>query len=131
VNVILKIYIQHIMKKMFLPYVLLITGIAVILFLTLSIKIDVMQTFNGQCIGNKVRITTVHKIDAKKIYTYIDRNVKIYSSDVKIEYFENGTETFNLVGPSLPHDVQGKVSVDISVGKQSLFSLIFKQGGKS
>lgn len=106
-------------------------GTFILLFLTISTKINVVRTYEASFDGQKIRIKNELIKMPKIIYVYSDKNESVYSVNVNgnVEYDSNST-IVNIedleINPDLEH-----IKVDIPVDETSLFSRVFLRGGRS
>jgi hypothetical protein len=120
---------------LFTAFVLL--GVGIFLFLTMTTKIDIINTYSAKIITMENEITLSSKaanIEAGLAYIYINKNEAVYS--VSIINAENirGTYTlhFNSKDQNTIKALQNeKIFIDIPQGKETLLYRIFAKGGKN
>lgn len=138
---IIKVYMKLMTKSpvLFLSYLLIFIGIT--LYLTISTKIDIVNTYLSliEIQNDKTYIAFDKKIsiDSEKIYTYIDKNIEVYEIHTQIVSYNSGKSLYEVTyNNDLSKDFfiqnNGKeIKVDIPQGQTTLFNRIFFEGGKS
>lgn len=124
---------------LFLSYVIIF--IVISLYLTISTKIDIVNTYSAliEMQNEKPYIVFDKKlsIDSEKIYTYIDKNNEVYEIHTQIASYSSGKSLYEVTYNSnfsknfFIKNNGKEIKVDIPQGQTTLFMRIFFHGGKS
>jgi len=124
-------YIKYLVKSHALFYSFLLLFVGVFLFASIAIKLDVRKIYPANAEGNKITVTTdneIMPIDGK-LYLYLYRNEEIVSVDVLQKEFADGHMTFYI--NENPIMMNEKITLEITVAKETLLSRIFAKAGRS
>lgn len=122
--------IKYFVKSPLIYYAFLLVFVAVFLFASLSVSLDVRNSFSAALNGNKILIasnTQIKPLDGK-LYLYRNRNKKITAEIVTSSSFANHKMVFTI--NKVPKELSGKITVEITTKKQPLLSRIFTKVGK-
>jgi hypothetical protein len=124
-------HIKYLVKSPLLYYSFLILFVGVFLFASLSLKLDIRESFLASANGNEITVKTDSEITPfdGKIYIYHNRNEKILSESVVNTSFSKGIMRFNISNNQT--DLSGDVTIEVTTGKQSLLARIFAKAGKN
>lgn len=119
---------------LFIAFILF--SLALLLFLTLSTKIDVIRTYNAEIMikdGETALLVKADNISSGTAYIYSNKNEDVYP--VFIERMEGLTEGYALYFSSDGQNTirsfsSTSIFIDIPHGKQTLLYHIFVNGGK-
>ena len=125
-------YVKYTAKKPILLFAMIAFFISLILYISLTTKTNLYQTFDGvlseDCITIDKDIYTVPEV----VYVYENRNEAVFA--VNVERFENRDNTtilhVSFADGSPELDPSENVKVDIQVGEITLFERVFVKGGK-
>lgn len=115
---------------LFLTLILLCT--LLVLRITMTTKVDVIQTYDAKIQQDTLIVTDVYSEEIDSIYVYENRNDAVYKVQIMEGMINN--EEYLLVIPidELGFEPQSdNLRVDIPVRKISLFKRVFLQGGKN
>lgn len=124
--------IDKISKNSFVFFMIVITCVALIVILSLSIQTDDMFTVNVRIEGNVICIDEEIVVSNDHVFVYQDRNERVYALTIKSMYFEDG-QTFFVVELEKATDILGLSTpkADIPISKSSVFERVFLKGGKN
>jgi hypothetical protein len=115
----------------FLAYVAL--GVSIILFLSVTTKLDVMQTYPATLDENALSLIIANctKIDAMKVFVYENRNESVVDTPV-LETTMSGADCIVRIDGAMVEklrNAKGTLFVDVPVAKESLLQRVFAKGG--
>lgn len=125
-------YIKYTAKKPILFFVMIGVFVFFILFVSLTTKTSLVQSYEGIMSGDTIVINAEINTAPEKIYIYENRNEAVFLINVKsMEYEDNSTMLFvdndaGLLGLSDAKNIK----IDIPVGEITLFERVFLKGGK-
>jgi len=125
-----KMYVKYVIKSSILYYFFLLFGVALFLFLSLNLRLDVRESFNGTIEEQKIIIYGEHAPICNVIHIYENRNDAIYAVVVDEVVFQNNNTVLKLNDNENLVFV-GDVQVELTVRQQTLFERIFRRAGKS
>lgn len=111
---------------------LILLSVVIILYITLTTEVDVIQTYEAKVEGNTLMISQVNRQNLSKLYVYENREKAVYClepEEEEIEWSTTGVKVFP--GEDFFDGETDFVKVDIPVRKISLFRRVFLQGGKN
>ena len=127
-----KFYVKYIIKNSFIFYTFLLISVGTFIFLTLTIKINIVETYSATVEGETVKLNDTSNLFLKfeEAYVYKDRNtevIRISESDID---FSNNQIYINLLkyNPTSLHE-SDQINVDIVVGQRTLLETIFLRAG--
>lgn len=126
------LYVKMTAKSPVLFLVLIFLSVIIILYITLSTEVDVIQTYDVRLEDNKITVPETMHYKPEKIYIYENRNNAIYSIPVEskdIAY--DDTSIIILIKQNPFENELTDVKVDIPIKKVTLFKRVFLQGGKN
>lgn len=122
-----RFYVKYLIKSSVIFYVFLAIGVALFLYLSLHIKLDVITTYDAQILENNVIINCDCESSSDVLYLYNDRNEDIYK--LQIESITcNKDKTIFTINDSI--NLVGDVKAEVVTGKQTLLHKIFVKAGK-
>ena len=111
---------------------LILLSVVIILYITLTTEVDVIQTYDAKVQGNTLMISQVNRQNLSKLYVYENREKAVYClepEEEEIEWSTTGVKVYP--GEDFFDWETDSVKVDIPVRKISLFRRVFLQGGKN
>ena len=125
-------YVKYVAKKPVLFFAMIGIFVFFILFVSLTTKTSLIQSYEGLILGDTIVINAGINIVPENIYVYENRNEAVYLLIIDgIEREDNSTILFIGNDAGL-HGLAAaeSVKIDIPVGEISLFERIFLKGGK-
>lgn len=126
-------YVTYTSKKPLIVISVILLGMFLILYMTLSTKTNIIKTYNGSISGNSVTISAKLDKIPDMLYIYKDRNEAIYS--VKVVNAEHKAKATVIAvstdSQTVPFKESDHIKVDIPIGEITLFERVFLKGGKS
>ena len=115
-----------------LLFLLLIFISIVFLFgVTLTTKVDVIETYNAKVENNKICVQNVTDLPENEVYIYENRNEAVYKVITEPEMFSQENNSLEIPLNKLGFIPQSdSVKIDISIQKITLFRRVFLQSGK-
>jgi hypothetical protein len=126
-----RLYIKYIIKSKVIFCAFLAVGIIGFLFMTMSLKLDLVKRYEAYFDNNKIVIQE-ELDDIDFLYAYKSLNERVYLFDVReierveqytIIYVENEDE-------NIKKNLLGIVRLEMVTGETSLFDLIYIRAGK-
>ena len=122
-----RFYVKYVIKTPIIFYTFLIVGISLFIYLSLSLKLDIVQSIKANIADDKIVLNGEYHNISDVIYLYNDRNEKIYKFKIKSTENENGKTVFFIDSDI---NLSGDVNIDIVIGNRTLFERIFVKAGK-
>ena len=125
-------YIKYTAKKPILVFATIGVFMFFILFISLTTKTSLIQSYDGTITENTIVINAKINITPENIYIYENRNEAIYLINVKsmdntdnltILFVDNDTVVFEMTESR-------NIKIDIPIGEITLFERVFLKGGK-
>lgn len=111
---------------------LILLSVVIILYITLTTEVDVIQTYDAKVEGNTLMISQVNRQNLSKLYVYENREKAVYCLEPEEGDIDwDGTGMLVSLEEPLFEPETDFVKVDIPVRKISLFRRVFFQGGKN
>ena len=111
---------------------LILLSVVIILYITLTTEVDVIQTYDAKVEGNTLMISQVNRQNLSKLYVYENRERAVYCLEPEEGDIDwDGTGMLVSLEEPLFEPETDFVKVDIPVRKISLFRRVFLQGGKN
>lgn len=111
---------------------LILLSVVIILYITLTTEVDVIQTYDAKVEGNTLMISQVNRQNLSKLYVYENREKAVYCLEPEEGDIDwDGTGMLVSLEEPLFEPETDFVKVDIPVRKISLFRRVFLQGGKN
>lgn len=111
---------------------LILLSVVIILYITLTTEVDVIQTYDAKVEGNTLMISQVNRQKLSKLYVYENREKAVYCLEPEEGDIDwDGTGMLVSLEEPLFEPETDFVKVDIPVRKISLFRRVFLQGGKN
>ena len=120
-------YVRYIIKNSATFYLFVLIGVILFVYLSLNIKLDVMESVQAEVSGGQVIIDGEYTPLSDTVYLYTDRNEDMRKVTVKDAEFDGETTVLYIDGDI---SVTGSINADIVVGKQTLLGLVFKRAGR-
>ena len=105
----------------------LLTGVILFLYLSLNIKLDVVQNVKANIKDSKIIIEGKYNTKSDTIYLYNDRNEKIYKLTIVHSEYIDGQTVFIINNTT---KLFGNIQADIVTSSQTLLERIFIRSGK-
>ena len=122
------LYHKYIIKNPVLFYSFLIVFIGLFLYMSLTLKLDVVQTMHTNISDdNYISLDNKYSIISDTVFLYNDRNEKIHK--LKIEHIEI-RDNKTLIFLNNSNDLYGEINIEIITGKQTLLEKIFIKAGR-
>lgn len=128
-----KIYVNYIIKKSLVFYLFIFVGIAVFLGLTMSTKVNVINTYNCKFQNGYIVINSSKTLNVKNAFVYKNKDEKIYNVAIDKVVLKN-SNLYLKVFSKYSHvfkNIPKKFYADIIIDKQSLLKKIFIKVGRN
>lgn len=124
-------YVKYLIKNPILFYAFTILLLIVFIKLSLSIELDIVESYPANIDYNIISVEEINSesLLGSKVYYYINRNEKIYKSEV-IDVFSDGGRLDIVITGNEQGVVCGAIGIDLIVGRQTLLEQIFMKVGK-
>lgn len=126
------LYVKMTAKSPVLFLALIFLSIVIILYITLSTKVDVIQTYDVRLEDNKIIVPETIHYKPDKVYIYENRNKVVYS--IKVNPKDITYDDTSIIIPIKQNPFEHEltdVKVDIAFKKVTLFERVFLHGGKN
>ncbi|MCX7748159.1 MAG: hypothetical protein N2645_14935 [Clostridia bacterium] len=117
-----KLYLNPVIYYMFL-----LAGVILFVYLSLNIKLDVVQNVKANIKDDRIIIEGEYNTKSDAIYLYNDRNEKIYKLTIEHLEYIDGQTVFIINNTT---ELFGDIQADIVTGSQTLLERIFIRAGK-
>ena len=121
-----KFYVKHIIKKPFVFYGFLGFGIGLFLYLSLTVKLDVVQSVPAEVSGHQITLKGEHDLTTGVMYLYYDRNDRVYKLQAVRCTYEDGNTVCTVEDNQ---GLSGKMDADLVLGSETLLKRIFVKAG--
>lgn len=126
------LYVKLTAKSPFLFLILILISIVFLFGVTLTTKVDVIETCNVKVENNKICIQNVTDIMLDEVYVYENRNEAVYKVKIEPEMVRQENNSLEISVNELGFIPQSDfVNVDIPIQQITLFRRVFLQGGKN
>ncbi len=126
------LYVKMTAKNPFLFLSLILISVLILLGVTLTTKVDVIETYDAKFENNTIHIENVDYDSLHEIYVYENRNEAVYKIQVEQEMIKKDSNFIEILVKDLDFEPQAEyVKVDIPVREITLFRRVFLQGGKN
>jgi len=126
------LYVKATAKSPLLFLILILISIVFLFGVTLTTKVDVIETYNVKVENNKICIQDVNGFTLHEVYVYENRNEAVYKVIIEPEMVREEDNSLEISVNELGFTPQsGSVNIDIPVRKITLFRRVFLQGGKN
>lgn len=122
-----RLYVKYLIKTPVIFFLFLFTGVALFLYLTLHVNLDVTESYEAFIVEDIVTIPGEHEVDSDTIYLYNDRNEVVYQTEIENAIIQDGNTVIDVENS---YDLSGEIYVDIVVGEETLLERIFVKAGK-
>lgn len=123
-----QLYVKFIIKTPFLYFSFLGFFVAVFIFMSLWIKIDIVKTYSAYISGSHLIVNHENiSLDKNKIYIYKNKNEKVYKANIE-EYVTDCEYNLNTDFAGI---LEGSVTIDIVTGQRTLLECIFVKAGNN
>lgn len=126
------LYVKMTAKSPLLFLILILISIIFLFYVTLTTKVDVIETYKVQVENDIICIQNINDITFNEVYIYENRNEAVYKVIIEPEMIRQENNSLeisvNELGFTLESD---SVNVDIPIRKVTLFRRVFLQGGKN
>ncbi|MDR0641975.1 MAG: hypothetical protein LBG07_05900 [Treponema sp.] len=126
-------YVNYIIKNPFIFYAFLFIGAFTFIVLTLTIKINIIETYSAAVEGKTIKLenSSISDFTFEEAYVYSDRNKEVaHVSISKIDFSNNQTYIYLSESDSIKLLGFDKVNIDIVVGQRTLLETIFVRAGR-
>lgn len=126
------LYVKMTAKSPLLFLVLILISTIFLFGVTLTTKVDVIETYRAKVENNKICIQDVYDITLTEVYVYENRNEAVYKVIIEPEMVSQETNSLEISVNELGFIPQSDfVNIDIPIRKITLFRRVFLQGGKN
>jgi hypothetical protein len=126
-----RLYVKYLIKTPLLFYLFFSIGAILFVYMTISVRIDVMKTYDASYKDGVITIAANENIITEKIFVYSNRNEKIYGVHIdKVVNEEDRMYIYVAQGDDAFEKLLDDIKVDMVIGKQSLLERIFVKAGK-
>lgn len=122
-------YTKYIVKSHVIFYSYLVFFILLFLMMTTTLQLEVRSAYPGDFKGKEIVISSTSEIDIlnDKIFVYVDKNQEMRVLEVETAKYQEGAMHFFLTEEQ--DFVKGRVTVEVTCEKCSLFQRIFRKAG--
>ena len=125
------LFVKLTAKSPLLFLLLIFISIVFLFGVTLTTKVDVIETYNAKVENNKICVQNVTDLPENEVYIYENRNEAVYKVITEPEMFSQENNSLEIPLNKLGVNPQSdSVKIDISIQKITLFRRVFLQGGK-
>lgn len=126
------LYVKMTAKSPLLFLVLILISTIFLFGVTLTTKVDVIETYKAKVENNKICIQDVGDTTLTEVYVYENRNEAVYKVMIEPEMVSQENNSLEISVNELGFIPQSdSVNIDIPIRKITLFRRVFLQGGKS
>ena len=126
------LFVKMTAKSPLLFLVLILISTIFLLGVTLTTKVDVIETYKAKVENNKICIQDVNDITLNEVYVYENRNEAVYKVIIEPEMVSQENNSLVISVNELGFILQSdSVNIDIPIRKITLFRRVFLQGGKN
>ena len=125
-------YVKYVAKKPILFFSMIGVFIFFILFVSLTTKTSLIQSYEGLILGDTIVINAEINTVPENIYIYENRNEAVYLINIDSIEHEDNLTILSIGTIAELHGLSAaeSIKIDIPVGEISLFERIFLKGGK-
>ena len=126
------LYVKMTAKSPFLFLILILISTIFLLGVTLTTKVDVIETYEAKVENNQICIQNRNDITLDEIYVYENRNEAVYKVIIEPEMIRQESNSLEIPVNELGFiPLSDSVNIDIPIRKITLFRRVFLQGGKN
>ena len=126
------LYVKMTAKSPLLFLLLILISIIFLFGVTLTTKVDVIETYKVKVENNKICIQNVSNITLNEVYVYENRNEAVYKVKIEPEMVRQENNSLEISVNQLGFIPQSdSVNIDIPIREITLFRRVFLQGGKN
>ncbi len=126
------LYVKMTAKSPLLFLILILISTIFLIGVTLTTKVDVIETYKAKVENNQICIQDVNDITMNEVYVYENRNEAVYKVIIEPEMFSQESNSLEISVNKLGFILQSdSVNIDIPIRKITLFRRVFLQGGKN
>lgn len=126
------LYVKMTAKSPLLFLILILISTIFLFGVTLTTKVDVIETYKAKVENNQIYIQDVNDITMNEVYVYENRNEAVYKVIIEPEMFRQESNSLEISVNELGFIPQSdSVNIDIPIRKITLFRRVFLQGGKN
>ena len=126
------LYVKMTAKSPLLFLILILISTIFLFGVTLTTKVDVIETYKAKVENNQICIQDVYDITLNEVYVYENRNEAVYKVIIEPEMFRQESNSLEISVNELGFIPQSdSVNIDIPIRKITLFRRVFLQGGKN
>ena len=126
------LYVKMTAKSPLLFLILILISTIFLFGVTLTTKVDVIETYKAKFENNQICIQDVNDITMNEVYVYENRNEAVYKVIIEPEMFRQESNSLEISVNELGFIPQSdSVNIDIPIRKITLFRRVFLQGGKN
>lgn len=120
-------HVKYVIKKPFVFYGFLGLGIGLFLYLSLTVKLDVVRSVPAEVSGHQVTLEGEHDLTTGVMYLYCDRNDQVYKLQAVCCSYEDGNTVCTV---EENYGLSGKMDADLVLGSETLLRRIFVKAGR-
>ena len=126
------LYVKMTAKSPLLFLLLILISIIFLFGVTLTTKVDVIETYKVKVENNMICIQNVSNITLNEVYVYENRNEAVYKVKIQPEMLNQENNSLEISVNQLGFIPQSdSVNIDIPIREITLFRRVFLQGGKN
>ena len=126
------LYVKMTAKSPLLFLALILISTIFLFGVTLTTKVDVIETYKAKVENDQICIQDVNDITLNEVYVYENRNEAVYKVIIEPEMFRQESNSLEISVNELGFIPQSdSVNIDIPIRKITLFRRVFLQGGKN
>lgn len=123
-------YVKYTAKKPILFILLIFVSVSLILYLTITTKTSVFQTYDARIKQDTILVDGVIASRTGQLYAYANREEQILPVVITETEHGDGTTVFYAADPRSLEGLPKELKADIPVDEISLLERIFLRGGK-
>ena len=125
-------YVKYVVKKPILFFAMIGVFVFLILFVSLTTKTSLIQSYEGLIFGDTIVINAEINTVPENIYVYENRNEAVYLVNIKSMEHEDNSTVLIIGNNTELHGLPAaeNIKIDIPVDEITLFERVFLKGGK-
>lgn len=128
------LYVKYAIKTPLIFYLFIFGGVCLFIYLTLTVRLDVLKSFPAKCESNSVIVySDISEIECQKLYLYRNRNAKVVVVRVEnMTIVDDGVTIFTVLAQDIPllSEVSGDITAEVATYSESLLKRIFVKAGR-
>ena len=126
------LYVKMTAKSPLLFLLLILISIIFLFGVTLTTKVDVIETYKVKVENNKICLQNVNDVTWNQVYVYENRNEAVYKVKIEPEMVRQESKSLEISVNQLGFIPRSDfVNIDIPIREITLFRRVFLQGGKN